>query len=41
MKIGLIGLGRMGVGMAANLLTAGHELSVYNRTPGKADALVI
>ncbi|MEJ2591006.1 MAG: NAD(P)-dependent oxidoreductase [Candidatus Thiodiazotropha sp.] len=26
--------------MAANLLAAGHELSVYNRTPGKADALV-
>jgi 3-hydroxyisobutyrate dehydrogenase-like beta-hydroxyacid dehydrogenase len=40
MKIGLIGLGRMGVGMAANLLAAGHELSLYNRTPGKADALV-
>jgi 3-hydroxyisobutyrate dehydrogenase-like beta-hydroxyacid dehydrogenase len=39
MKIGLIGLGRMGVGMAANILAAGHELSVYNRTPGKADAL--
>lgn len=39
MKIGLIGLGRMGVGMAANILAAGHELTVYNRTPGKADAL--
>lgn len=40
MKIGLIGLGQMGVGMAANLLKAGHELSVYNRSPGKASALV-
>jgi 3-hydroxyisobutyrate dehydrogenase-like beta-hydroxyacid dehydrogenase len=39
MKIGLIGLGRMGVGMAANLLAAGHQLTVYNRTPGKAESL--
>jgi 3-hydroxyisobutyrate dehydrogenase-like beta-hydroxyacid dehydrogenase len=35
MKVGLIGLGHMGVGMAENLLKAGHELTVYNRTPGK------
>lgn len=40
MKVGLIGLGRMGVGMAANLLKAGHEVSVFNRTPAKAEALV-
>jgi 3-hydroxyisobutyrate dehydrogenase-like beta-hydroxyacid dehydrogenase len=40
MKIGFIGLGRMGSGMAMNLLKAGHELTVYNRTPGKAQALV-
>jgi 3-hydroxyisobutyrate dehydrogenase-like beta-hydroxyacid dehydrogenase len=39
MKVGLIGLGRMGAGMAANLLKAGHEVTVYNRTPGKAEAL--
>jgi phosphoglycerate dehydrogenase-like enzyme len=31
MKIGFIGLGHMGAGMAANLLKAGHEVSVYNR----------
>src|SRR5919204_3804850 len=40
MKVGFIGLGRMGTGMAANLLRAGHEVTVYNRTPGKAQALV-
>ena len=39
MKIGFIGLGHMGSGMAQNLLRAGHELSVYNRTPAKAQAL--
>jgi 3-hydroxyisobutyrate dehydrogenase-like beta-hydroxyacid dehydrogenase len=40
MKVGFIGLGNMGSGMAANLLKAGHELTVYNRTPEKAEALV-
>jgi 3-hydroxyisobutyrate dehydrogenase-like beta-hydroxyacid dehydrogenase len=40
MKIGFIGLGHMGVGMAANLIRAGHEVGVYNRTPGKAEKLV-
>jgi 3-hydroxyisobutyrate dehydrogenase-like beta-hydroxyacid dehydrogenase len=40
MNVGMIGLGRMGAGMAANLLKAGHEVSVYNRTPAKAAALV-
>src|ERR1700722_1426532 len=40
MKVGLIGLGNMGAGMAANLLRAGHEVTVYNRTTGKAQALV-
>jgi 3-hydroxyisobutyrate dehydrogenase-like beta-hydroxyacid dehydrogenase len=40
MKIGFIGLGHMGTGMAANLLRAGHDLTVYNRTPGKAQPLV-
>ncbi|MDB5476822.1 MAG: NAD(P)-dependent oxidoreductase, partial [Phenylobacterium sp.] len=39
MKVGFIGLGRMGGGMAANLLKAGHEVTVYNRTPAKAAAL--
>jgi 3-hydroxyisobutyrate dehydrogenase-like beta-hydroxyacid dehydrogenase len=40
MKVGFIGLGHMGAGMAANLLRAGHEVTVYNRTPGKERALV-
>jgi 3-hydroxyisobutyrate dehydrogenase-like beta-hydroxyacid dehydrogenase len=40
MKIGFIGLGQMGAGMAANLLKAGHEVAVYNRTAAKAEALV-
>jgi 3-hydroxyisobutyrate dehydrogenase-like beta-hydroxyacid dehydrogenase len=39
MKVGFIGLGHMGAGMAANLLKAGHEVSVYNRTRAKAEAL--
>jgi 3-hydroxyisobutyrate dehydrogenase-like beta-hydroxyacid dehydrogenase len=30
----------MGVGMAGNLLKAGHEVTVYNRSPEKASALV-
>jgi 3-hydroxyisobutyrate dehydrogenase-like beta-hydroxyacid dehydrogenase len=39
MKVGFIGLGRMGTGMAASLLKAGHEVTVYNRRPAKAAAL--
>jgi 3-hydroxyisobutyrate dehydrogenase len=39
-KIGFIGLGIMGQGMAHNLLKAGFDLTVWNRTPAKADALV-
>lgn len=39
MKIGFIGLGRMGSGMAANLLKAHHEVTVYNRTPEKTAPL--
>jgi 3-hydroxyisobutyrate dehydrogenase-like beta-hydroxyacid dehydrogenase len=40
MDIGFIGLGKMGGGMAANLIKAGHRVTVYNRSPGKAEALV-
>ena len=40
MKLGFIGLGRMGSAMAANLVRAGHEVTVFNRTPGKSSALV-
>ncbi|EJP33732.1 NADP oxidoreductase coenzyme F420-dependent [Selenomonas sp. FOBRC9] len=39
-KIGFIGLGLMGAPMAGHLMDAGYELSVYNRTKSKADALV-
>jgi 3-hydroxyisobutyrate dehydrogenase-like beta-hydroxyacid dehydrogenase len=39
MKIAFIGLGRMGMGMAHNLLRAGHTLAVYNRTREKAETL--
>lgn len=39
MKIGFIGLGHMGTGMAMNLLKAGHDLTVYNRTSAKAQSL--
>jgi len=40
MKIGFIGLGHMGAGMAVNLLKAGYEVTVYNRTAAKVQALV-
>ena len=39
MRVAFIGLGRMGVGMARNLLRAGHQLTVYNRSREKAEAL--
>ena len=39
MKIGFIGLGNMGAGMAANLVTAGHEVTAYNRSQDKVTAL--
>jgi 3-hydroxyisobutyrate dehydrogenase-like beta-hydroxyacid dehydrogenase len=40
MKIGFIGLGQMGSGMAANLVRAGHDLTVFNRSAGKRRPLV-
>ncbi len=39
-RIGFIGLGIMGQGMARNLLKAGFAVRVWNRTAAKADALV-
>ncbi len=38
-KVTFLGLGTMGSGMVSNLLDAGHELRVWNRSPGKADDL--
>ena len=35
MKIGFVGLGRMGQGIARRVLGGGHDLVVYNRTPDK------
>ena len=39
MKVGFIGLGRMGQGMARRVLDAGNDLIVYNRTAAKAAEL--
>ena len=36
MKVGFIGLGNMGSAMARNLIKAGHDLTVYNRTQSRA-----
>ncbi len=38
-RVGFIGLGIMGTGMARNLLKAGFDLTVWNRTAAKAEAL--
>ena len=40
MKVGFIGLGQMGSAMAANLVKAGHEVTVWNRSPDKAADLI-
>ncbi|MDT7537037.1 MAG: 3-hydroxyisobutyrate dehydrogenase [Actinomycetota bacterium] len=40
MTVAFLGLGRMGVRMAKHILDAGHDLVVWNRTPGKAGDLV-
>lgn len=40
MKVGFIGLGLMGAPMAANVARAGYALTVFNRTPAKAEPLV-
>jgi 3-hydroxyisobutyrate dehydrogenase-like beta-hydroxyacid dehydrogenase len=39
MKVGFIGLGRMGTAMARRLIDGGHEVGVYNRTPDKLKPL--
>jgi 3-hydroxyisobutyrate dehydrogenase len=39
-RVAFIGLGQMGAGMAARLVGAGHQVSVYNRTSSKATVLV-
>jgi 3-hydroxyisobutyrate dehydrogenase len=39
MKVAFIGMGTMGVGMALNILKAGHEVTVHNRTRQKEEAV--
>ena len=39
-KVGFIGLGIMGMPMAGNLIKAGFDLTVYNRTRSRTDGLV-
>ena len=38
-RLGFIGLGIMGKGMSANLIAAGNDLTVWNRTPAKTEGL--
>jgi 3-hydroxyisobutyrate dehydrogenase-like beta-hydroxyacid dehydrogenase len=40
MRIGFLGLGKMGTPMALRLIAAGHELSVWNRTEGRTKPLL-
>jgi len=40
MRIGFLGLGKMGTPMALRLIAAGHELSVWNRTEGRTEPLL-
>jgi len=40
MKVTVIGLGNMGSGIAGRVKRAGHELSVWNRTPSKMESVV-
>ncbi|MGW4499479.1 NAD(P)-dependent oxidoreductase [Micromonospora sp. NPDC004336] len=39
-QVSVLGLGAMGSALAAALLRAGHETTVWNRSPGRADDLV-
>lgn len=40
MRLAVLGMGKMGHALAGRLLGDGHEVTVWNRTPGKADDLV-
>src|ERR1700761_6424687 len=41
MRLAVLGMGRMGRALAQRLLAGGHEITVWNRTPHKADDLVV
>ena len=40
MRIGFLGLGKMGTEMALRLVAAGHELAVWNRSEGRTKPLI-
>jgi 3-hydroxyisobutyrate dehydrogenase-like beta-hydroxyacid dehydrogenase len=40
MQVALIGIGKMGSGIAKSLLRAGHRVTVFNRTRSRAEALL-
>ena len=40
MKLGVLGLGKMGVGIASNLIKAGHDVIVWNRSAAKLEPLI-
>lgn len=40
MKVGFVGLGAMGMGIVSRLIAAGHAVTGWNRTKGKAEALI-
>lgn len=40
MKLGFVGLGAMGQPMALNLMKGGHDMAVWSRRPGGAQALI-
>jgi len=39
MRVGFVGLGRMGHGMAGRILGAGHDLAIYDQIPARLEAL--
>lgn len=41
LKIGIAGTGRMGAAVASRLLSVGHDITVWNRTPEKTQALAL
>lgn len=40
-RVAFLGVGTMGSGMIANLLAAGHNVTVYNRSPERAEEVVV
>src|SRR5438105_8295758 len=41
LKIGIAGTGRMGAAVAGRLLSVGHDVTVWNRTRAKTEALAL